>query len=146
MLILPNIQFYNYLIHLYSLVQMLQLLALKSREPKGVGPINLNKETDQISWSNGSENSSGINLDISRTTLINSPVSSQLSSKQFFPSSLRPASITQLLQGSPRSDIHCQKIDQIVQDESFCNIFSGISDQSGLWAWPEQDHFHQNQA
>ncbi|KAL6325208.1 hypothetical protein AAG906_023053 [Vitis piasezkii] len=123
-----------------------ELLALKSREPKGVGPINLNKENDQISWSNGSENSSGINLDISRTTLINSPVSSQLSSKQFFPSSLRPASITQLLQGSPRSDIHCQKIDQIVQDESFCNIFSGISDQSGLWAWPEQDHFHQNQA
>ncbi|KAK9271495.1 hypothetical protein L1049_001854 [Liquidambar formosana] len=114
-----------------------ELLALKGGEPTGNGPINIKKETEG-SWSNGSDNSSDVNLEMSKTPVINCPVSSQLSHKNLFPSSLRPTSITQLLQGSSRSDLQCPKIDHIIQDESFCNMFSGIDDQPGIWPWPEQ--------
>ncbi|KAJ4707475.1 Homeobox associated leucine zipper protein [Melia azedarach] len=104
------------------------------------------KKENEGSWSNGSDNSSDINLDISRTSVITSPVSSHLSSKQIFPTSIRPASMTQLLQGSSRPELQCLKIDhQMVQDESFCNMFNGIEEQqtvAGYWQWPEQQNFH----
>ncbi|XP_010242413.1 PREDICTED: homeobox-leucine zipper protein ATHB-13 [Nelumbo nucifera] len=117
-----------------------EILALKSREP--TESINLNKETEG-SCSNRSENSSDINLDISRTPAIDSPLSSHHPSRPLFPSSIvRPASVAQLLQNSSRSDLHCPKMEQTVQEESFCNMFCGIDEQPGFWPWPEQHHFH----
>ncbi|KAK2658135.1 hypothetical protein Ddye_011187 [Dipteronia dyeriana] len=124
-----------------------ELLALKSKDSHEVN--HLKKETDQGSWSNGStENSSDVNLDISRTPVISSPqVSSHhLSSKQLFPAtSIRPTSMTQLLEASSRPDLHCLKLDQLVQEETFCNMFNGIGDQqqTGFWQWPDQQqNFH----
>ncbi|KAK7271743.1 hypothetical protein RJT34_27896 [Clitoria ternatea] len=93
---------------------------------------NLKKENDQGSWSNGSDNSSDVNLDLSRTPVMNSPVSSQ-NGKSLLPNSLKPTSIAQLLQCSSRSDI---------QDESFCNMFHNIDEQQNFWPWPDQHQFH----
>ncbi|XP_057961509.1 homeobox-leucine zipper protein ATHB-13-like [Malania oleifera] len=117
-----------------------ELLALKSREPSGATPINLKKDNG-ASWSHGPENTSDI--DISRTPVISSSgSSSQFNEKHLFPSSLRPgSSITQLLQGSSASEIQCPKMDQMVQDDGFCNMLGSIEDQPGLWSWPEQHHF-----
>ncbi|KAJ4961616.1 hypothetical protein NE237_021526 [Protea cynaroides] len=116
-----------------------EILALKSREP--TESINLNKETEG-SCSNRSENSSEINLDISRTPAIDSPLSSHPNSRTLFPSSIRPETVAQLLQNSSRSDLHFQKMDQTVQDESINNMFCSIDEQPGFWPWPEQHHFH----
>ncbi|KAJ7970963.1 Homeobox associated leucine zipper protein [Quillaja saponaria] len=118
-----------------------ELLALKGRQlGEAAGRINLKKENEG-SWSNGSDNSSDLNLDISRTTVINSPVSSQ-SGKNLLSSSLRPTSITQLFQASSRPDLHTLQLDHMVQDESFsCNMFNGIDEQQNFWPWPEQHHF-----
>ncbi|KAH7532627.1 hypothetical protein FEM48_Zijuj04G0041700 [Ziziphus jujuba var. spinosa] len=123
-----------------------ELSTLKGRDSNEAGLSNLKKENEG-SWSNGSENSSDINLEISRTPVINSPASSQINGKNFFPSTLRPSSITQFLQGTSRSDIQGLKVDQhhhhqMVQEESFCNMFNGIEDQQGFWPWPEQHQFH----
>ncbi|XP_030954214.1 homeobox-leucine zipper protein HAT7-like [Quercus lobata] len=112
-----------------------ELLALKNRDKNEVGVKCIKKEAEG-SWSNGSENSCDINLDISRTPVMNSPVSSQLSSHHLFPSSLRPTSMTQLLQGSSRPDLQSLKIDHMAQDESFCNMFTGIEEQHNFWPWP----------
>ncbi|KAF8390236.1 hypothetical protein HHK36_024761 [Tetracentron sinense] len=117
-----------------------EILSLKSGEPTELF-INLNKETEG-SCSNRSENSSDINLDLSRTPANDSPLSSHPRSMPLFPSSIRPASIAQLLQNSSRSDLHCQKTNQTVQDESLSNMFCGIDDQPGFWPWPEQHNFH----
>lgn len=116
---------------------MMQLMALKSIDTSEAGLKCMKKETE-LSWSNnGSENSCDINLDISRAPEMNIAVSSQLSSKQLFPSSLRATSMSQLLQGSSRSDLQCLKIDQVPQDEGFCNMFNGnIEDQHNFWPWP----------
>ncbi|KAG4935759.1 hypothetical protein JHK85_050678 [Glycine max] len=117
-----------------------EILALKSREP--TESINLNKETDGSS-SNRSENSSEINLDISRTPAIDSSLSTQQSNnKTFFPSSARPTGVAQLFQTTSRPEIQCQKIDHMVNEESLSNMFCGIDDQSGLWPWLEQQHFN----
>ncbi|KAK7316362.1 hypothetical protein VNO77_35343 [Canavalia gladiata] len=105
----------------FHIVWCLQLQTLKSRECCETGTI-----------SNGSENSSDINLDLSRTPVMNSPVSSQ-NGKSLLPSSLKPNSITQLLQCSSRSDL---------QDEGFCNMFHNIDEQQNFWPWPEQNQFH----
>ncbi|KAJ0043427.1 hypothetical protein Pint_19260 [Pistacia integerrima] len=116
-----------------------ELLSLKK---KGPNEVNLKKETEG-SWSNGSDNSSDVNLDISRTPVITSPASSHLSSKQLFPSSIRPTNMTQLLhQGSARPDLQCLKMDQMVQEENFSNMFNGIEEQQGFWQWSEQQNFH----
>ncbi|KAH1256362.1 Homeobox-leucine zipper protein ATHB-23 [Glycine max] len=104
--------------------------------------INLNKETDGSS-NNRSENSSEINLDISRTPTIDSPLSTQQSnSRTLFPSSARPTGVAQLFQTTSRAEIQCQKIDHMVKEESLSNMFCGIDDQSGLWPWLEQQHFN----
>ncbi|OAY29828.1 homeobox-leucine zipper protein ATHB-20 [Manihot esculenta] len=119
-----------------------ELMALRHREPNST-EFNPKKETDQGSWSNASENSCDINLDISRTPLETSPVSnSQLSTKHLFTTaSIRPTSMTQLLQSSSsRQDLHCLKVDQMVQDENFCNMFNGMDEHQGFWQWPAEQH------
>ncbi|KAG5059402.1 hypothetical protein AAZX31_01G042800 [Glycine max] len=118
-----------------------EILALKSREP--TESINLNKETEG-SCSNRSENSSDIKLDISRTPAIDSPHSTHQQSRPLFPpSSARPAGVAQLFQTSSRPDLpSCQKIDQMVKEESLSNMFCGMDDQSGFWPWLEQQHFN----
>jgi len=108
----------------------LQLQNLKNRDCCETRTVSLKKETEG-SWSNGSNNSSEINLD--RTPVMNSPVSSQ-NGKSLVPTSLKPTSMTQLLQCSSRSDL---------QDESFCNMFHNIDEQQNFWPWTEQQHqFH----
>ncbi|KAH7856630.1 hypothetical protein Vadar_003720 [Vaccinium darrowii] len=126
-----------------------EIVALKNREPNE--SINLNRETEGCS-SNRSENSSDIvRLDISRTTTIDSPLSSAhpTSSRPLFPPSMRPTSSTgvaQLFQNSSsRLDLPCQKniTDQTVKEESsFCNMFCGIDDQNGFWPWLEQQQYN----
>lgn len=139
--ILDHSQFSPLNIHLDCLfyIEMMQLMALKSIDHTSEAGLKCMKKETELSWSNGStENSCDITLDISRTPVMNSAVSSQLNStKHLFPSSLRPTSMSQLLQGSSRSDLQCLKIDQVVQDESFCNMFNGnIEDQHNFWPWP----------
>ncbi|XP_068638041.1 homeobox-leucine zipper protein ATHB-13-like [Aristolochia californica] len=115
------------------------ILALKSRDSSE--PINLNKETEG-SCSNRSENSSEINLDVSRTSAIDSPLSSHPTSRNLF-QSMKPTGVVQLLQSSSRSDhVQCPKMEQPIQDESFCNMFCGIEDQSAFWQWSEHHNFH----
>ncbi|XP_042982479.1 homeobox-leucine zipper protein ATHB-13-like isoform X1 [Carya illinoinensis] len=117
-----------------------EILALKNREP--TESINLNKETEG-SCSNRSENSSEIKLDISRTPAIDSPLSTQpITSRPLFPSSVRPPGVAQLFQNSSRPDLQCQKMDQIVKEESLSTMFCGMDDQSAFWPWLEQHHFN----
>uniref|UniRef100_A0A5B7A153 Homeobox-leucine zipper protein n=1 Tax=Davidia involucrata TaxID=16924 RepID=A0A5B7A153_DAVIN len=123
-----------------------ELLALKSRESSGSGPINLNKETKDF-WSNGSdENSCDVNLDTRRTPATDSPLYSHPRSNHIhmFPSAMGPTSVsTPLLQNSSDHQSQNKKIDQMVPDESFCNMFSGIHDQPVFWPWSEQQQpFH----
>ncbi|KAL5981023.1 Homeobox-leucine zipper protein ATHB-13 [Asimina triloba] len=118
-----------------------EILSLKSRElPES---INLNKETEG-SCSNRSENSSDINLDISRTSAIDSPLSSH-PNRPVFPS-MRPTGVAHFLHNSSRPDLQCPKIEHIPganHDESFCNIFMGTDDQSSFWPWSDQqNNFH----
>lgn len=111
-----------------------EILALKNREP--TESINLNIKETEGSCSNRSENSSEIRLDISRTPAIDSPIPT---SRPLFPSSIRPTT-----NGVPQQHHHqlFQKIDQTVKEESFCNMFCGIDDQTGFWPWLEQQHFN----
>ncbi|KAI3417156.1 uncharacterized protein J3R85_014628 [Psidium guajava] len=122
-----------------------ELLVLKGSDTNEA-PSNLKKETERSYWSNGSENSSDINLDISRTSVMNSPASSsQFGNKHHFTSSMRPSVTAQLLHGSTRSDLQYFKIDNqsVHQEESFCNMFNnGMEDQHGFWPWAEQQHFN----
>ncbi|XP_021905273.1 homeobox-leucine zipper protein ATHB-20-like [Carica papaya] len=121
-----------------------ELLALKNKD---CNEMNVKKEADQGSWSNVSDSSCDINLDISRTAAVvsSSPVSSsQLSGRNFLSSSSSirpPTSMTQLLQASSRSDLHCQMIQQ---EETFCNMFNPMEDQQqGFWPWSDQQqNFH----
>ncbi|XP_027352712.1 homeobox-leucine zipper protein HAT7-like [Abrus precatorius] len=99
-----------------------ELQALKGRDWCEAGTI---KKEAECSWSNGSDNSSDINLDLSRTPVLNSHVSFQ-KDKSLLPSSLKPTSMTQFL-----------------QDEGFCNMFHNIDEQQNFWPWPDQEHhFH----
>ncbi|KAE8694330.1 putative receptor-like protein kinase [Hibiscus syriacus] len=107
-----------------------ELLSLSSKDSNEIMSI---KKENEGSWSHtGSDNSCDVNLDISRTPL--------MSSKHLFP---RPTtSMTQLLQDSSRPDLQCLKLDQVVQEESFCNMFNGADDQQGFWPWSEHQNFH----
>ncbi|XXG87608.1 hypothetical protein AAC387_Pa11g2254 [Persea americana] len=113
-----------------------EISALKSRET--TEPINLNKETEG-SCSNRSENSSDINLDISRTSATDSPLSSN-PNRHLFPS-MRPTAVAHLLHNTTRSELQCPKMEHPVQEESFCNMFMGMDDHSGFWPWPEHHNF-----
>ncbi|PIN04076.1 Transcription factor HEX [Handroanthus impetiginosus] len=117
-----------------------EIMALKTREP--TESINLNKETEG-SCSNRSENSSEIKLDISRNPAIDSPLSTN--PMPLFPPSLsRPNNgvAQQFFHSSSRPEIQCQKMDQTVKEESLCNMFCGMDDQTGFWPWLEQQQFN----
>jgi len=150
----------NESLHAHNQKLQAQISTLKGREP--TESINLNKETDQGSCSNRSENSSEVKLDISTTvTTTDSPLSAQqqqqhrqpTGSRAFFP--LPPSSsatisrpngpaVAQLFQGPPngRTDLHCQKFDHSVKEESYTNMFCSIDDQPGFWPWIEQPNFN----
>ncbi|XWS64283.1 hypothetical protein CRYUN_Cryun06bG0173000 [Craigia yunnanensis] len=119
-----------------------EILARKSREP--TESINLNKETEG-SCSNRSENCSDVKLDISRTPAIDSPLSTHPTRRTLFPTSIRPTGggVAQLFQTTSRPDHRqCQKMDQMVKEESLSNMFCSIEDQTGFWPWLEQQHFN----
>ncbi|KAK6133681.1 hypothetical protein DH2020_032591 [Rehmannia glutinosa] len=121
-----------------------EILTMKTREP--TESINLNKETEG-SCSNRSKNSSEIKLDISRNPAIDSPLPTNpiIANRPFFPSSLiRPNGVAQqLFQNSPRPEnIPFTKMDQTVKEESLCNMFCGMDDQTGIWPWLDQQHFN----
>lgn len=117
----------------------MQIMSLKNIESSE--PINLNKETEG-SCSNRSENSSDINLDLSRTRAIESSLSSH-PNRTLFPL-LKPTAVAQLFQPSTRPDLQCPKLEQPIQDESFCNMmFCGVEDQSGFWPWPEHQNYQE---
>ncbi|KAE8720656.1 Homeobox-leucine zipper protein HOX21 [Hibiscus syriacus] len=120
-----------------------QILALKGREP--TESINLNKDTEG-SCSNRSENSSDVNLVISRTPAIDShPTSITL----FPTTSIRPtgggvevAQPFQTASSRVNNHLHCQKMDQMVKEEGIGNMFCNIEDQTGFWPWLEQHNFN----
>ncbi|XWS34066.1 hypothetical protein CRYUN_Cryun21dG0007200 [Craigia yunnanensis] len=121
-----------------------EIMALKSREP--TESINLNKET-KGSCSNRSENSSDVKLDISRTPAIDSPLSTHPTSRTLFPTSIRTPTgggVAQLFHAASSRPDHpqCQKMDQMVKEESLSNMFCTIEDQAGFWPWLEQQHFN----
>ncbi|PSS28723.1 Homeobox-leucine zipper protein like [Actinidia chinensis var. chinensis] len=116
-----------------------EIVTLKNREP--TESINLNKETEGCS-SNRSENSSDAKLDISRTPAIDSPLPAHPTIRPIFPPSMRPNGVAQLFQNTSRPDLHKNNVDQSVKEESFCNMFCGMDDQSGFWPWLEQQHFN----
>ncbi|XP_010926222.2 homeobox-leucine zipper protein HOX21 [Elaeis guineensis] len=114
-----------------------EILALKGREASEL--INLNKETEG-SCSNRSENSSEINLDISRTSATESPLNPH-QSIPFFPS-IRPADIDQLLQSSSRPELQCPKIEQGIPDGTFGNLLCSMEEQASFWPWSDHQGFH----
>ncbi|RRT57078.1 hypothetical protein B296_00028744 [Ensete ventricosum] len=114
------------------------IMALKGRETSEL--INLNKETE-ASCSNRSENSSEINLDISRTSVTESALHPH-QSLPFF-QSIRPADIDQLLQSTSRPDMQCPKIENGVTEGSFSNLLCSMEDQSAsFWSWSDHHNFH----
>ncbi|KAL0540720.1 hypothetical protein IC582_020733 [Cucumis melo] len=134
-----------------------ELLALKTKDSGetvggGGATMNLKKENERC-WS--SDNSCDINLDISNTqTPIGGGGGRACSQpgmiKDLFPSAaFRSAAITQLLQhGSSRSTV--DQHPQVIQEESFSQMFNGIEEQqqtaaaAGFWPWSsdQNSHFH----
>ncbi|URD86822.1 Homeobox-leucine zipper protein [Musa troglodytarum] len=115
-----------------------EISALKGREAPEL--INLNKETEG-SCSNRSENSSEINLDISRTSVTESPLSPHQSLP--FIHSIRPADMDQLLQSSSRPEMQSPKIETGATEGSFSNLLCGMEDQSAsFWPWSDHHNFH----
>ncbi|KAH9602057.1 hypothetical protein KSS87_012800 [Heliosperma pusillum] len=132
-----------------------QLMSLRNREPADYGTINLNNVDTKSFWSNnGSEISSEMNLNNSRTPQTGSPLSSNPSTKLHFSSnSFIPTNITQILQttSKPDLDLQCPKIDPQLQDDTYCNMFGAGSGAAGggsgsggienqpppFWGWPE---------
>ncbi|KAK8930744.1 Homeobox-leucine zipper protein HOX21 [Platanthera zijinensis] len=125
--------------------QHLQILSLKGKEtPDQL--INLNKETEG-SCSNRSENSSEINLDISRTlsaaaaaAAAESRLNHSLHDIPFF-SAILPSPGT-LNPVSSRLDLQCAKIEHgaVVADENLSNLLCGMDDQNPFWPWPDHHH------
>lgn len=122
-----------------------QIMALKGRENSDL--INLNKETE-ASCSNRSENSSEINLDISRTPPIESPITPEVhQGLPFFnPGSVRVGEFEQLLnQNTQRpSDLHlhCAKTEPGVQEGNFSSLLCSVEEQPPFWSWAEHHNFH----
>ncbi|KAJ9563778.1 hypothetical protein OSB04_008938 [Centaurea solstitialis] len=133
-----------------------QIMALKNKEP--TESINLNIKETEGSCSNTSENSSEIKL-----TTSHAPIDSPLSSHHhqpipnLFPSSIddhrshhdhqifqNPSSRLLAAEHHHHNHLHGRKVDQSVgvKEESFCNMFVGIEDQSGFWPWLEQPQFN----
>ncbi|KAK8921902.1 Homeobox-leucine zipper protein ATHB-13 [Platanthera zijinensis] len=120
-----SIEAENYALHAQNKKLQSQILALKGREE--AEPINLNKETEG-SCSNRSENSSEINLERS----LNHSRSIQFLSPM----------ISQKMQSSPTSDLHCGKIENGIPDEQFSNLLCGMEDQAAFWPWPDHHSHH----
>ncbi|KAI3720246.1 hypothetical protein L6452_21159 [Arctium lappa] len=146
-----------------------QIIALKNKEPT-TESINLNIKETEGSCSNRSENSSEIKLDISTTpAAIDSPLSSHHQHQHHHPiPNLFPSAIVDqrshhhhhhdhMFQNSSsrllaadhhhhhhHHHVHGRKVDQSVaiKEESLCNMFVGIEDQSGFWPWLEQPQFN----
>ncbi|KAJ8497749.1 hypothetical protein OPV22_008301 [Ensete ventricosum] len=117
-----------------------EILSLKKRETSEL--INLNKETEGSS-SNRSENSSEINLDLSRASVTESPLNPNQSLPFFH--SVRPADVDHLLlHGSSRPELQCPKMDHGgIAEGSFSNLLSSMEDQSAsFWSWSDQHNFH----
>ncbi|CAN8313164.1 unnamed protein product [Cochlearia groenlandica] len=99
-----------------------QVMALKNREP--IESINLNKETDQGSCSNRSENNSG--------DIIPPEIDSHFAGVR------SPATTTmQFFQNSSSSEHRMVK-----EENSLSNMFCGMDDQSGFWPWLDQHHYN----
>lgn len=119
----------------------LQIMALKNKEPTE-SIINLNIKETEGSCSNKSENSSEIKLEISRTPRIDSPLTSLQQHHHHYqpiPNLFHNLSSRQT-DHDHHNHLHAQKTDQSVtiKEESLCNMFVGIEDQSGFWPWLEQ--------
>ncbi|XP_008784419.1 homeobox-leucine zipper protein ATHB-13-like [Phoenix dactylifera] len=112
-----------------------EILALKGRE--GTEPINLNKETEG-SCSNKSENSTDVNLGISRTQATDGPSNPQ-ESRSFL--AYRSPGAAHLLQSSSKAETQGPKMEHGIQEENF-NMFCSIEDQTAFWSWSEQHNFH----
>lgn len=110
-----------------------------SLKNKDYNEASIIKREAEASWSNNgsTENSSDINLEIPRettTTHVNTI-------KNLFPSSI-PSSIHHQ---DHHGDHHHQN-NEMVQEESFCNMFNGIDEttSAGYWGWsdPNYNHHH----
>ncbi|KAL6867769.1 hypothetical protein ACP4OV_015793 [Aristida adscensionis] len=140
-----------------------EILALKGREAGSSELINLNKETE-ASCSNRSENSSEINLDISRTPPSSEgPMDRPAAPRQqaaaaaagggggglipFYPSVGRSAGvdIDQLLHSSsaPKIEHHGNGGGvQAAETASFGNLLCGVDEPPPFWPWADHQHFH----
>lgn len=116
-------------------------MALKGRE--GSEPINLNKEKES-SCSNRSENSPDINLDISRTTTapvtIGSP--SNINENRLFLGPNRSPNTTQFLPIPSKSETQCPNLQNGIQEDNLCNMFSTMDDHPAFWTWSDHQSFH----
>ncbi|KAL8161524.1 hypothetical protein V2J09_013013 [Rumex salicifolius] len=113
-----------------------EISTLKGRE--ATESINLNKDTDQDSSSNKSENSSDIRLDISTRTPSTNAMAS-IESRAFFPPS--SSNLSRHNGGGPMAQLFQNPTP--VKEENFTNMFCGIDDQSpGFWPWIEQPNFN----
>ncbi|CAN6285533.1 unnamed protein product [Urochloa humidicola] len=135
-----------------------EILALKGREAGSSELINLNKETE-ASCSNRSENSSEINLDISRTPPSEGPMDPPPPQHQhsaagsgggmipFYPSAGRPAGvdIDQLLHSTssaPKLEQHANGGLQPPETASFGNLLcGGVDEPPPFWPWADHQHF-----
>ncbi|KAE8820175.1 homeodomain-leucine zipper transcription factor TaHDZipI-2 [Hordeum vulgare] len=127
-----------------------EILGLKGCREAASELINLNKETE-ASCSNRSENSSEINLDISRTPPSDGPMDAPPSHQQgggggggmipFYPSVARPAGvdIDHLLHASvPKMEHHHGAPDTA----SFGNLLCGVDEPPPFWPWADHQQFN----
>ncbi|KAG6478019.1 hypothetical protein ZIOFF_061451 [Zingiber officinale] len=115
-----------------------EILALRGRETPDL-TINLNKETEG-SCSNRSENSSEINLDISRKPV----VENRLPPHPILPSlqSLNQPEIDQFLHHSCKPELQSPKVENDAPETCFGNLLCNMGDQSVFWPWPDHHSFH----
>ncbi|KAF7041116.1 hypothetical protein CFC21_050946, partial [Triticum aestivum] len=128
-----------------------EILGLKGCREAASELINLNKETE-ASCSNRSENSSEINLDISRTPPSDGPMDAPPSHQQgggsgggmipFYPSVARPSAgvdIDHLLHASvPKMEHHHGGPDTA----SFGNLLCGVDEPPPFWPWADHQQFN----
>ncbi|KAG8366829.1 hypothetical protein BUALT_Bualt16G0008600 [Buddleja alternifolia] len=123
-----------------------QLMALKSRETTKSKTINLNKKNVGLRSNGNDEDNCEVNLNTAISIDTTFYLHQSNENAVVFPSSIgttAAATLSQLLPCSFRSD-HSQgnKIDHTpTSDEPFCNVFVGVEESPGFWAWPEQQNF-----
>ncbi|XP_009409146.2 homeobox-leucine zipper protein HOX21 [Musa acuminata AAA Group] len=114
-----------------------EIMTLRGREPSDL--INLNKDTEG-SCSNRSENSSEINLDISRQSVDKSPLHPHQSSTFFQP--VRPGDMDHIFQSSSRPETQCPKLENGGHEGTLSNLLCSMEDQSAFWSWSDHHSFH----